>query len=388
MVARTCLVAVVFTSLCCTAGEARSSVIVQLHDIDSGLTSPQGNYRWMDAADQLYSAAYRESYEYTQATVTVELFLGAETLHGTLTATDLKPNFAYQLKLNGKTDIDPAANERIGLTGRWWQEEWDGQAWVNGRNLNNKGDGSSPNPNDLVYFARRDIPDATSPTGRQYRYTAYLVFDYFITDDGGNASVSFEADDSYHVLWKTAQRGRTDLDGALKSRTFAVTLPDPADAYDAAYPQTAVEIFGEWERLPCGAVTLPPGAYDAQIMLTEESFHGGGLAGGWAAAMGADVSFAVIPPTGDMDASGAVNNDDITPFVLALTDRATYEATYPGIDPDVVGDIDGSGALNNNDITPFVTLLTTGSYPQAIPEPATIGLLALGGLALLRRRSR
>ena len=88
---------------------------------------------------------------------------------------------------------------------------------------------------------------------------------------------------------------------------------------------------------------------------------------------------------GDMDGSSAVNNNDITPFVTALTNRAQYLIDYPGIDPDVVGDIDGDGSLTNNDITPFVALLTSG--PQAVPEPARMSLLALGGgLAMLRRR--
>jgi len=88
---------------------------------------------------------------------------------------------------------------------------------------------------------------------------------------------------------------------------------------------------------------------------------------------------------GDMDGSGAVNNNDISPFVMALTDRATYIATY-GLDPDVVGDIDGSGQLNNNDITPFVDLLT--GAPQAVPEPMMTVLLGLGGTVLLRRPAR
>jgi len=102
-----------------------------------------------------------------------------------------------------------------------------------------------------------------------------------------------------------------------------------------------------------------------------------------ALAHGYDVVLPVI--LGDMDESGSVNNNDITPFVMALTDRATYIATY-GLDPDVVGDIDGSGALNNNDITPFVNLLTGG--PQVLPEPGALWLLALGGLATIRRRRK
>jgi hypothetical protein len=195
------------------------------------------------------------------------------------------------LKLAGNPDIDPDANERIGLAGRWWQEEWNGSAWVNGQNLNNKGDGSSPNPNDDLYFERRDIPDATRPTGLHYRYTGYLVFDYFITDENGNAAFSFEANSSYHVLWAMndsdgndgkGHKDRSSNDGPLKTSTFD---PDPtlSPAYDTDYDAATVSIFGEWERLPVGGVFLQPGDYSADIFLTEESFHGSGgsLAGNW-----------------------------------------------------------------------------------------------------------
>lgn len=266
---------------------------VILEDIDSGTTSPTGQYRWLDVADQPYAAAYRDSYDYTQAYVQIDYLTNTTALHGALTATNLKPNFAYQLKLVGTPGT--SCNESIGLTGRWWQEEWNGTAWANGQNLNNKGDGSFPNPNDLVYFERRDINDTTgtSPTGRRYRYTAYLVFDYFITDANGDATIYFKASSSYHVLFKTSQRGHTDHDGPLKTTTFEIALPHYA--YDTSYPQTTVSIFGEWERLPVGGVTLPQGTYEAAFILTEESFHGSGgtYAGCWAAAMGAAAEFTI-----------------------------------------------------------------------------------------------
>jgi hypothetical protein len=281
------------STMACLPQEVRACpASATLTDIDSAQTTPPGPYRWMDVADQLYSAAYLGSYDYTQADVTLQFFTTDARFRGYLIATGLKPNFVYQVKLNGISGTP--SNESIGLTGRWWQEEWNGTAWVNGQNLNNKGDGSSPNPNDAVYLSRRDITDPTSPTGYRYRYTGYLPFDYVSTDETGSIFLAFEQDSAYHVIWKTTQRARTAQDGPPKTTTFDVELPDPVGAYDADYAETSVTVFGEWERLPVGGVTLPPGIYEADLVLTEESFHGGGLAGGWAAAMGVRIGFEIV----------------------------------------------------------------------------------------------
>lgn len=281
---------------------------VWLADIESGTTSPAGDYRWLDVADQVYGESYRNSYDYTQAVVSASYDPAGTALRGTLSATDLKPNFAYQVKLLGKPETDANGNERIGLAGRWWQEEWNGSQWANGQNLNNKGDGSSPNPNDLTYFARRDLPDSTSPTGKQYRYTSYLVMDYFVTDEFGGASVEFEANSSYHVLWKN---GQSYTHGANDGPVIATVFdPDPLvhSAYDADYGESTVDVFGEWERLPVGGVYLELGDYSCQIMLTEESFHWSGddrWDGGWAGAVGADIEFTTVPEPSTLIFAGA-----------------------------------------------------------------------------------
>ena len=43
------------------------------------------------------------------------------------------------------------------------------------------------------------------------------------------------------------------------------------------------------------------------------------------------------------------------------------------------------GLFNAQDINPFVVILTTGGV---VPEPMTMGLLAMGGLGLILRRRR
>ncbi len=62
------------------------------------------------------------------------------------------------------------------------------------------------------------------------------------------------------------------------------------------------------------------------------------------------------PATGDMNCDGLVNNGDVDPFVLAITDPAEYTATYPACDI-THGDCNGDGWVNNGDIDGFVELL-------------------------------
>jgi len=156
-------------------------ISITLHPIGDATSWLDTDFRQMDIADNLYSVAYQESFTYGQPEMPVVTFTynnKANTFKGTLTATGLKPNFAYQIKLVGKPDLDDWSNEQIGYAGRWWRKQ--------------------PNPgnsNDTEYKANRDNPD--------YIFEGYLLFDFFVTDEIGNVSISFAADSSFHVLWAT-----------------------------------------------------------------------------------------------------------------------------------------------------------------------------------------
>jgi hypothetical protein len=63
---------------------------------------------------------------------------------------------------------------------------------------------------------------------------------------------------------------------------------------------------------------------------------------------------------GDMNCDGTVGFGDINPFVLYLSDLATWQATYSGCSP-AHGDINSDGTYPSfADINPFVTLLSGG----------------------------
>ncbi len=181
-----------------------------------------------------------------------------------------------------------------------------------------------------------DLIDPNNPNGNLYRYTGYLVFDYFITNSVGNAVVEFDTDSSFHVLWKISQIEHTDDDGPITSSTFDADESFDADelsAYDDTggddYPLQTVDVFGEWERLPVEGVYLQPGDYHVQIILTEESFHGSGVisyAGSWAGAMGANIQFFITYPS-DKDKDGDVDGVDLTALMNDFTSETLEDFT-------------------------------------------------------------
>ena len=92
------------------------------------------------------------------------------------------------------------------------------------------------------------------------------------------------------------------------------------------------------------------------------------------------LDYAVIVD-GDVDGDGFVGGDDLT---VILTNWGRFGMTRRQ------GDLTGDGFVTGDDYTEVLTYWGTGIPPQSVitsvPEPATLGLLLLGGLVLLRRK--
>ena len=123
------------------------------------------------------------------------------------------------------------------------------------------------------------------------------MFDYFITDENGDVSFTFETDSSFS---RAVENHPANLDSCRRpDQNPYIRCFDPATslAYDTDYGEATISIFGEWERLPVGGVFPEIGDnFFAQLLLTEESFHGSGgqYASGWPAAMSAYISHSAL----------------------------------------------------------------------------------------------
>jgi len=141
------------------------------------------------------------------------------------------------------------------------------------------------------------------------------------------------------------------------------------DASGAATATTGFELVVPY--LDLGLPATPDQTIGFVVFIAESGGQVGnqwlpGLGGGYSN-LGVAPDLTTIPGTqyalvplvrrGDLNCDGVVGFGDINPFVLALTDAALWQVTYPAC-PTLNGDIDGNGSVGFEDINPFVTLLS------------------------------
>jgi len=97
------------------------------------------------------------------------------------------------------------------------------------------------------------------------------------------------------------------------------------------------------------------------------------------------VTLQLLALRGDMNGDNLLTEDDVAPFILALTNRAAFEAMYPLVIADAAGDVNGDGTFDLGDVKQF-SILVSDSAPansNAVPEPTTFALLACSLLSLV-----
>jgi fibronectin-binding autotransporter adhesin len=102
---------------------------------------------------------------------------------------------------------------------------------------------------------------------------------------------------------------------------------------------------------------------------------------------------AAVTALGDVNRDGVITAADVGAMLRALTDLSAYQANYILTAQDVknIADVNFDGVVNNFDIQAQLDMIANlglGSV-SAVPEPTSLGLLALGGILLFRvRRNR
>lgn len=218
-----------------------------------------GQY-WKDVSGQGYGDDFARGFSYDKAVVRLAYNRSARgRFKARLKAEGLKPNFCYQVKLEGKPwgfwvyASDDVANEALGRAGHFWRAQ--------------------PEPREV------SLEEFEADKDKQgYVFIGSVLLDFLVTDEHGKANVAVDSYSSLKMVWKPDQRTHQPGDGPIR---------------DYRLNGQTTEIYGEnLAGGGAGSLELPVGPYNVQVSLTEESF--GDPEGAWARIMVAeDVSFEI-----------------------------------------------------------------------------------------------
>jgi hypothetical protein len=187
----------------------------------------------------------------------------------------------------------------------------------------------------------------------------------------GSSSISTVSGDFSAALQQAAsgetQTGDLNGDGSVDNddlNWLALALTDP-DAFATQFPQVDMTKAADLNR--DNAVDNEDIAALSEVILHAQPVAPTNQAP--ARALPAALELPPVFQVGDLDANGAVDNEELLAYAQALVDPAAL----PSVDADLVGDLNGDGALDNEDIAHLPELLLSN-------EP-TYGLTAEGRAA-------
>ncbi len=177
-----------------------------------------------------------------------------------------------------------------------------------------------------------------------YTFTAQVLDDEATV---GAGSVQVEVANVAPEIVELTYDLTVDVDEAF---TFAALATDPG-VNDVLTYRWDFDADGAYDDFTGEAGTWSYSAAGTYVVALEVNDGDGGLAYGTFT-----VEVVADGLLGDMNCDGAVNFDDIAPFVLAIGGQAGYEAQWPDC-AWLNGDVDGNGTVDFDDIADFIAIL-------------------------------
>ena len=339
--------------------------------------------RYNQFNDWVSGGASNGSFQYGvtgQVTITYDTTPSSPYFTAHVSATGLKPNFAYQLKLTGKpvsglrgsgtassyitstnklasgtpvmhpvydangnltpVNGDDWTNQQLGYLGRWWDDE---------------PTPPSTNINDSyfqTYYPGRTI-------------YGYIYMGNFFTDAQGNCEKDITGRYSYHITWQDWQSGIKDvlvpgspfsiggyLDNSDPTHYYAYGANPPASGVATENGKASINLYYEYEasRSRAAGMVMPNGTYRCRLLVTEETFHntyGNGtnnaLGGVWKTVLATedftyngntvtgpdtnpanDIVFTIGAPAAPANLSATLNNGQVNLNWTAVSGATTY----------------------------------------------------------------